>query len=68
MVIDMNEAQVRSVAQVRQVLEGVQDLEFRPAQDEQGRYQWIDAVLRRLNYRALGRALTEAPYWPTYSA
>jgi hypothetical protein len=30
MVIDMNEAQVRSLEQVRQVLEGTQSLEFRP--------------------------------------
>jgi len=56
MVIDMNEAQVCSVAQVRQVLQAVQALEFRPAPGHEERYQWIDAVLRRLNYRALGRA------------
>jgi transposase InsO family protein len=55
MVIDMNEAQIRTVQQVRQVLDGTQALEFRPARDEQRRYFWIDAVLRRLGYRQLKR-------------
>jgi transposase InsO family protein len=56
MVIDMNEAQVRTVEQVRQVLEGTQALQFRAAEDDEGRYGWIDAVLRRLDYRQLRRA------------
>ena len=56
MVIDMNEAQVRTVEQVRQVLKGTQELQFRAAQDDQGRYGWMEAVLRRLGYRQLGRA------------
>jgi transposase InsO family protein len=56
MVIDMNEAQVRTVEQVRQVLEGTQELQFRAAQDDQGRYGWIDSVLRRLDYRQLARS------------
>lgn len=56
MVIDMNEAQVRTVEQVRQVLEGTQALQFRAAEDGEGRYGWIDAVLRRLDYRQLPRA------------
>ena len=57
MVIDMNEAQVRTVDQVRQVLAGTQELQFRATQDDdQGRYDWIEAVLRRLGYRQLGRA------------
>mgnify|MGYP006137981543 CR=1 FL=1 len=34
--------------QVRQVLEGTQELQFRAAEDDEGRYGWIDAVLRRL--------------------
>lgn len=55
MVIDMNEAQVRTVEQVRQVLEGTQALQFRAAEDDEGRYGWIDAVLRRLDYRQLRR-------------
>jgi transposase InsO family protein len=56
MVIDMNEAQVRSLGQVRQVLEGTQSLEFRRAEDDQGRYAWIESVLRRFDYRRLPRA------------
>lgn len=56
MVIDMDEAQVRTVEQVRQVLAGTQALQFRVAQDDEGRYAWIAAVLRRLGYRQLGRA------------
>jgi len=56
MVIDMNEAQVRTVQQIRQVLAGTQDLGFSPAQDEQQRYDWISSVLQRLHYRQLGRA------------
>lgn len=56
MVIDMNEAQVRTLEQVRQVVGGTQVLEFRRAEDEQGRYGWIEQVLRRFEYRRLGRA------------
>jgi Integrase core domain len=55
MVIDMNEAQVRTLEQVRQVLQGTQSLEFRRAEDEEGRYGWIESVLRRLEYRQLKR-------------
>jgi len=56
MVIDMNEAQVRTVQQIRQVLAGTQALRFSPAQDDQQRYDWIGSVLKRLHYRQLGRA------------
>jgi len=52
----MNEVQVRTVEQVRQVLAGTQALEFRAAEDDEGRYRWIEAVLWRLDYRVLGRA------------
>jgi|JI10StandDraft_1071094.scaffolds.fasta_scaffold43564_6 transposase InsO family protein len=52
----MNEAQVRTVEQARQVLDGTQALQFRAAEDDRGRYGWIDAVLRRLGYRQLRRA------------
>ena len=51
MVIDMNEAQVRTLEQVRQVVAGTQALQFKAAQDDEGRYGWIDAVLRRFDYR-----------------
>lgn len=36
MVIDMNEAQVRTLEQVRQVLAGTQAIEFQPADDDKG--------------------------------
>ena len=52
----MNEAQVRTLEQVRQVLAGTQALEFAGAQDDQGRYAWIESVLRRFDYRHLARA------------
>lgn len=55
MVIDMNEAQVRCIAQVRQVLEGTQAIEFKVAADPAARYAWIAGVQRRLGYRCLGR-------------
>ncbi len=57
MVIDMNEAQVRTLEQVRQVLEGTQALEFRRAEDDQERYSWIESVLRRFDYRQLSRPM-----------
>lgn len=56
MVIDMNEAQVRTLEQVRQVLAGTQALEFSRAEHDEGRYAWVEQVLRRLGYRQLGRA------------
>ena len=56
MVIDMNEAQVRTLEQVGLVLAGTQALEFRRAENDQGRYAWIEQVLRRFGYRQLGRA------------
>jgi hypothetical protein len=55
MVIDMNETQVNTVEKMRQVLAGTQALEFRQAGDDAGRYAWIDAVLRRIDYRQLKR-------------
>ena len=51
----MNEAQVRTLEQVRQVLAGTQALEFRGAEDDEGRYAWIESVLRRFDYRQLPR-------------
>lgn len=47
MVIDMNEAQVRTLEQVQQVLAGTQALEFRRAEDDKHRYAWIEQVLGR---------------------
>lgn len=55
MVIDMDEAQVRTLEQVRQVVAGTQALEFRRPEDDEGRYGWIERVLHRFGYRQLGR-------------
>jgi hypothetical protein len=55
MVIDMNEAQVRTLEQLREVLVGTQSLEMRPVADEAGRYAWIETVLKRFDYRSLKR-------------
>lgn len=56
MVIDMDEARVCTLEQVRQVVAGTQALEFRRSQDDEGRYAWIGQVLGRFGYRQLGRA------------
>ncbi len=56
MVIDMNEAQVRTLEQVCQVVAGTQALEFKRAEDDEGRYGWIGSVLQRFGYRSLKRA------------
>ena len=52
----MNEAQVHTLEQVRQVLAGTQALQFKAAADDEGRYRWIEQVLRRFGYRQLRRA------------
>ena len=41
---------------MRQVLAGAQALRFKAAQEDTGRHAWIEAVLRRLDYRQLKRA------------
>jgi transposase InsO family protein len=56
MVIDMNEAQVRTLDQVREVLAGTHALEMRPVADEAGRYAWIEQVLKRFDYRCRKRS------------
>lgn len=56
MVIDMNEAQVRTLDQVRQVLAGTQAMEFQAAAEDADRYAWIESVLKRFDYRRLPRA------------
>ena len=53
MVIDINEAQVRTL---QQVLAGTQAMEFQATADDADRYAWIESVLRRFEYRALPRA------------
>ena len=56
MVIDMNESQVRTLEQVRQVLQSTQSLEFQRCEIDQGRYAWIESVLLRFEYRQLARS------------
>ena len=55
MVIDMYEAQLRTLEQVRQVLAGTQAMEFQAADGDEGRYAWIGSVLQRFDYRGLSR-------------
>ena len=47
---------MRKLEQVRHVVAGTQAFEFRRAEDDEGRYGWIEQVLRRFEYRRLGRA------------
>lgn len=56
MVIDMNETQVCTLEQVRQVVQGTQALQFRRPEDDEGRYTWIESVLTRFGYRQRSRA------------
>jgi hypothetical protein len=55
-VIDMNEAEVRTIEQMREVLSGTQALQFPALPDDAQRYRWIEGVLRRIRYRTLPRA------------
>lgn len=56
MVIDMNEAQMRTLAQVRQVLAGTKAMQFQVAAGYESRYAWIGLVLKRFQYSGLPRA------------
>lgn len=51
----MNETQVHTLEMVRRVVEGPEALEFRRCEDEQGRYAWIESVLRRIDFRQISR-------------
>jgi hypothetical protein len=55
MVIDINEAQVRTLEQLRHVLAGTQALEFSATADDAGRYAWVESVLRRFEYNRMPR-------------
>ena len=55
MVIEMNEAQVRTLDQVREVLAGAQEWQLRPVADETGRYAWIEQALKQFDYWCLKR-------------
>jgi len=55
MVIDMNEQRLSTVAQLRDFLNGTEEVRFE-ALGTQERYAYVVAVVRRLRYRALKRA------------
>ena len=55
MVIDMNETQLKTVAQLRTFLNGTLAVEFQPMGEGSLRDEHIAAVLRRLGYRRLKR-------------
>ena len=54
--IDLNEAQVRTIEPMREVLSGTQALQSTALPDDAQRYRWIEGVLRRIRYRTLPRA------------
>jgi transposase InsO family protein len=55
MVIDMSEQRLVTLSQLRQFLDGTQEVEFRGCGNDQDRYQHIEAVVRRFGYRRLKR-------------
>ncbi|MGH8602648.1 MAG: integrase [Gammaproteobacteria bacterium] len=55
MVIDMNETQLKTVAQLGAFFNGTRAVEFQPIGEDSLRYEHIAAVLRRLGYRRLKR-------------
>ena len=46
MVIDMNEQQLNTVAQLRAFLNGTQEVQFEPQGEDSQRYAFITAVVR----------------------
>ena len=56
MVIDMNDSQLHTVAQLSAFLDGSLAMKFSPPGNDVERYGFITAVLKRLNYRRLGRS------------
>lgn len=52
----MNESQVRTLEQVREVVAGTQALQFSCATNDDARYAWVAGVLKRFAYGRLGRA------------
>lgn len=55
MVIDMDVSRIRSIAQVRQFLEGTPAIVFKPRADDAQRYALVSAVVQRLAYGRLAR-------------
>ena len=56
MVIDMNEQQLTTVAQLRAFLNGTQEVQFEPTGEDSQRYAFIAAAVKRLRYARLSRA------------
>lgn len=55
MVIDMNEQQLNTVAQLRAFLNGTQEVQFEPQGEDSQRYAFVAAVVQRLRYGHLPR-------------
>ena len=55
MVIDMNEQELNTVAQLRAFLTGTQEVHFEPIGKQSKRYEFIAAVVKRLRYGRLAR-------------
>ncbi|WP_133664331.1 hypothetical protein [Paraburkholderia sp. BL10I2N1] len=51
----MNESQIRSLDQVRAILDGTHTLDFSPAASPHERHEWVASVLRRFRYNQLKR-------------
>jgi hypothetical protein len=58
MVINMDEAKLRTVAQLQEFLDATQEVTFTgaPGEGDQQRYEHISRVLKRLAYTALGKS------------
>src|SRR3990170_2825033 len=55
MVIDMNETRLCSLEQLQAFVQATEQVQFLPCEGEDARYPHIEAVLKRLGYRRLGR-------------
>lgn len=55
MVIDMNEQELNTVAQLRAFLNGTQEVQFEPIGEDTQRYAFVAAVVQRLRYGRLPR-------------
>jgi hypothetical protein len=57
MVINMDEAKLRSVAQLQEFLDATQEISFTgaPGNSDHQRYEHISRVLKRFSYPALGK-------------
>ncbi|WP_342316410.1 DDE-type integrase/transposase/recombinase [Lysobacter sp. FW306-1B-D06B] len=56
MIISLDESRIRTIEQVRAVLDGTRTSDLAPAADRHARYGWIATVLALLSYRQLKRA------------